>query len=218
MNLKGCIFDLDGVIVDTARFHFLAWKRLASQLGFDFTEEHNEALKGVSRMASLEIMLRVGGITKSKGEMELLAALKNEWYVEYISTMTESDLLPGSIELLNSLRSKGILTAIGSASRNARTILEKTKISSLFDVIVDGNKVSRAKPDPEVFLKGAEEMGLSPDNCIVIEDAQSGIEAAIAAGMRCVGIGNHEILGRADLVVPSISHLTFYQLETLKRK
>lgn len=216
MKLKGCIFDLDGVIVDTARFHFLAWKRLASELGFDFTEEHNEALKGVSRMASLEILLRVGGITKSKGEKELLAAIKNEWYVEYISTMAEGDLLPGSIELLNSLRSKGILTAIGSASRNARTILERTKISSLFDVIVDGNKVSRAKPDPEVFLKGAEEMGLSPEYCIVIEDAQSGIEAAIAAGMRCVGIGSHEILGRANLVVPAIRNLTINQLETLK--
>lgn len=215
MNLKGCIFDLDGVIVDTARFHFLAWKRLAKGLGFDFTEEHNEALKGVSRMASLEILLKVGGITRTTEEKELLAAVKNEWYVEYISAMTDGDVLPGSIELLNSLRSRGILTAIGSASRNAMTILERTKISSLFDVVIDGNKVTRAKPDPEVFLKGAEEMRLNPENCIVIEDAQSGIEAAIAAGMKCVGVGDREILRKANIVVPAIRDITIHQLETI---
>ena len=144
-----------------------------------------------------------------------LAAVKNEWYVEYISAMTDGEVLPGSIELLNSLRSRGILTAIGSASRNAMTILERTKISSLFDVVIDGNKVTRAKPDPEVFLKGAEEMRLNPENCIVIEDAQSGIEAAIAAGMKCVGVGDREILRKANIVVPAIRDITIHQLETI---
>jgi beta-phosphoglucomutase len=215
MDLRGCIFDLDGVIVDTARYHYLAWKRLAKELGFEFTESNNEALKGVSRMASLEILLRVGGITKSPGEKEELAARKNGWYVEYISKMTPAEILPGSVRLLKALRREGILTAIGSASRNAGMILDGIRLRELFDVVIDGNKIHSAKPDPEVFVRGAQEMNLPPSTCIVFEDAQAGIEAAIAGGMKCVGVGDPIILGRADMVIPDLTKITVEQLRNL---
>jgi len=215
MDLKGCIFDLDGVIVDTAKYHFLAWQRLAEEMGFDFTEDHNEALKGVSRMASLEILLRVGGIVKDDEEKIELATRKNNWYVEYISHMTPEEILPGSIDLLNLLRSEGILTAIGSASRNAGMILDRIGLRTMFDAIIDGNKIHSAKPDPEVFLKGAEELGLAPENCVVFEDAQAGIEAAIAGGMKCIGVGSPLNLGRANLVVPDLKNITLNQIKNL---
>jgi len=215
MVLKGCIFDLDGVIVDTAKYHFLAWQRLADEMGFDFTEDHNEALKGVSRMASLEILLRVGGIVKDDEEKIELATRKNNWYVEYISRMTPDEILPGSIDLLTRLRSEGILTAIGSASRNAGMILDRIGLRLMFDAIVDGNKIHSAKPDPEVFLKGAEELGVAPENCVVFEDAQAGIEAAIAGGMKCIGVGSPLNLGRANLVVPDLKHITLNQIKNL---
>lgn len=215
MELKGCIFDLDGVIVDTAKYHFMAWRRLAKELGFVFTIEQNEALKGVSRMASLEILLKTGGVSVSEMEKEHLAARKNGWYVEFISGMTPDEILPGSIRLLKALRKEGILTAIGSASRNAGTILDGIKLRDMFDVIVDGNKIHKAKPDPEVFLRGAQEMKLHPSDCIVFEDAQAGIEAAIAGGMRCVGVGNPELLGKANLVIPNLKKITVKQLRNL---
>jgi len=215
MDLRGCIFDLDGVIVDTAKYHFMAWRRLAKELGFEFTIEDNEALKGVSRMTSLEILLRTGGVTVGEKEKEALAARKNVWYVEFISGMTPDEILPGSVRLLKSLRKAGILTAIGSASRNAGTILDRIGLREMFDVIVDGNKIQKAKPDPEVFLKGAEEMKLSPSCCIVFEDARAGIEAAIAGGMKSVGVGNPELLGRADLVIPDLKKITLRELRNL---
>lgn len=215
MELRGCIFDLDGVIVDTAKYHFMAWRRLAKDLGFEFTVEDNEALKGVSRMTSLEILLRTGDVTVSDNEKEVLAARKNGWYVEFISGMTPDEILPGSVRLLKSLRKAGIMTAIGSASRNAGTILDRIELREMFDVIVDGNKIQKAKPDPEVFLKGAEEMNLPPSSCIVFEDAQAGIEAAIAGGMKCVGVGSPELLGRADLVIPDLKKITIKELRNL---
>ena len=215
MDLRGCIFDLDGVIVDTAKYHFMAWRRLAKELGFEFTIEENEALKGVSRMTSLEILLRTGGVTVGEKEKEVLAARKNAWYVEFISGMTPDEILPGSVRLLKSLRKAGILTAIGSASRNAGTILDRIGLREMFDVIVDGNKIQKAKPDPEVFLKGAEEMKLPPSCCIVFEDARAGIEAAIAGGMKSVGVGNPELLGRADLVIPDLKKITIRELRNL---
>ncbi len=215
MELKGCIFDLDGVIVDTAKYHFMAWRRLAKELGFVFTLEDNEALKGVSRMASLEILLKTGGVTASDKEKEQLAARKNGWYVEFISGMTPDEILPGSIRLLKALRKEGILTGIGSASKNAGMILDGIRLREMFDVIVDGNKIHKAKPDPEVFLRGAEEMNLQPSECIVFEDAQAGIEAAIAGGMKCVGVGSPELLGRADLVIPDLRKITIKQLRNL---
>jgi len=215
MDLKGCIFDLDGVIVDTAKYHFMAWRRLAKELGFVFTLEDNEALKGVSRMASLEILLRTGGVTATEKEKEVMAARKNGWYVEFISGMTPGEILPGSIRLLKALRKEDILTAIGSASKNAGMILDGIGLREMFDVIVDGNKIHKAKPDPEVFLRGAEEMGLAPANCIVFEDAQAGIEAAIAGGMRCVGVGSPDLLGKADMVIPDLRKITINQLRNL---
>ncbi|MDX9772804.1 MAG: beta-phosphoglucomutase [Bacteroidales bacterium] len=215
MELKGCIFDLDGVIVDTAKYHFMAWRRLAKEMGFTFTLEDNEALKGVSRMTSLEILLSKGGVSVSASEMEELAARKNGWYVEFISGMTPDEILPGSTELLTNLRKAGILTAIGSASKNAGSILDAIKIRSMFDVIVDGNKIQKAKPDPEVFLRGAQEMELPPSCCVVFEDAQAGIEAAIAGGMKCVGVGNPERLGKADMVIPDLRKITIKQLRNL---
>ena len=215
MDLRGCIFDLDGVIVDTAKYHFIAWKRLARELGFDFTINDNEALKGVSRMVSLGILLNKGGIRVSEKEKERLAARKNEWYVELISGMKPDEVLPGSMELLTALRKEGILTAIGSASKNAGTILDRTGLRDKFDVIIDGNRISRAKPDPEVFLKGAEEMDLPPSSCVVFEDALAGIEAAIAGGMKCVGVGSPETLGKADLVIPDLRKISIKQLKNL---
>ena len=215
MELKGCIFDLDGVIVDTARYHYLAWKRLAAEMGFEFTPEHNEALKGVSRMASLNILLSVGGIKKDAREKEALADRKNNWYVEYISEMTPSEILPGSVELLEKLRAEGILTAIGSASKNAGTILERIGLIKLFDTIVDGHTITNAKPDPEVFLKAAAELGIAPGNCVVFEDAVAGIEAALAGGMRCVGIGDKRRLIKANLVLPDLREITIEQLRQL---
>jgi len=216
MDLRGCIFDLDGVIVDTAKYHFMAWRRLAKELGFTFTVAENEALKGVSRMASLEILLKTGGVTiADQGEKEVLAARKNNWYVEFISGMTPGEILPGSIRLLKALRREGILTAIGSASKNAGTILDRINLREMFDVVIDGNKISKAKPDPEVFARGAEEMKLPPSSCIVFEDAQAGIEAAIRGGMKCVGVGDPELLGRADLVIPDLRKVSVKQLRNL---
>lgn len=215
MDLRGCIFDLDGVIVDTARYHFMAWRRLAKELGFVFTLEDNEALKGVSRMASLEILLSKGGITVSEKEKEILAARKNGWYLEFISGMKPDEILPGSVKLLKALRKEGILTAIGSASKNAGTILDGIGLREMFDVIIDGNKISKAKPDPEVFLRGAAEMGLNPSACVVFEDAQAGIEAALAGGMKCVGVGSPELLGRASIVIPGLEKITIKQLRNL---
>ncbi len=215
MALRGCIFDLDGVIVDTASYHFMAWRRLAKELGFEFTLEDNEALKGVSRMASLEILLEKGGIAVSDEEKEILAARKNGWYVEFISGMKPDEILPGSIRLLKALRRAGILTAIGSASKNARTIIDTTGLAGMFDVIVDGAMVTRAKPDPEVFLKGAEGMKLLPSECVVFEDAIAGIEAAMAAGMKCVGVGDPSILGKADMVIPDLRKIKVSDLKKL---
>jgi beta-phosphoglucomutase len=203
-NMKGAIFDLDGVIVDTAKYHYLAWKRLARELGFEFRESDNERLKGVSRMKSLEILLEVGGLSFSDEEKKMLADKKNSWYVEYISAIDESELLKGAREYIIRLKERGIKIALGSASKNSPIILERLKITNLFDSIVDGNKVSRAKPDLEVFLIAAGELCLKPAECVVYEDAEAGIAAARAAGMRTVGIGSRGILKEADIVVPGL--------------
>jgi beta-phosphoglucomutase len=206
-NMKGAIFDLDGVIVDTAKFHYLAWKRLAEELGFEFKELDNERLKGVSRMKSLEILLEVGGLSVSDDEKLLLAEKKNNWYVEYISTIDESELLKGAKDYIVKLRNSNIKIALGSASKNAPMILNRLNITSLFDSIVDGNKVSKAKPDPEVFLIAAMELGLKPQECVVFEDAEAGITAAKSAGMRTVGIGNRETLKEADIIVAGLHEI-----------
>lgn len=207
-EVKGTIFDLDGVIVDTAKYHYLAWKRLANEeLGFDFTEEQNEMLKGVSRVRSLEILLELSGQTRTKEEQEALCAKKNDWYVDSIKTIDESEILKGAKDYLIQLRSKGVLISLGSASKNAVPILEGLGIIGLFDAIIDGNKVSKAKPDPEVFLKGAEALGLDPKDCVVFEDSAAGIEAAKAGGMYAVGIGTPEALPLADEHVAGLFEL-----------
>jgi beta-phosphoglucomutase len=199
MVKRAFIFDLDGVIVDTAKYHYLAWKRLADELGIDFNEHHNERLKGVSRMASLSIILELGGLTLPADKMEALATRKNNWYVEYIEKMTPDEILPGVVDFVISARGMKILTAIGSASKNTPMILERTAIKHLFDAVADGNNVSKAKPDPEVFLKAADLLGVDPMDCVVFEDAQAGIEAAKNAGMRCVAIGSPLLLKGADI-------------------
>lgn len=214
-SIKACIFDLDGVIVDTAVYHYKAWKRLANSLGFDFTEEQNEKLKGVSRVRSLELILQWGGITKTAAEQEVLATEKNTWYVEMISHMKPDEILPGAKEFVQACRDAGIKTALGSASKNSMMILEKIGMVDLFDAIIDGNKVSKAKPDPEVFLKGAEAVGVAPAGCVVFEDAIAGIEAAIAGGMKAVGIGSPEVLTEANLVISGLDKMSIEKLDTL---
>jgi beta-phosphoglucomutase len=212
MKFKGCIFDLDGVIVDTAKYHFLAWKRLADRLNIPFTEKDNERLKGVSRMASLEIILELGKINPDPLVKTDYATLKNEWYVDYISRMQPEEILPGAVDLLTELRRAGIKIAIGSASRNTPMILERTGITDLFDAVADGNNVTRAKPDPEVFLVAADKLKLEPPDCIVFEDAIAGIEAAHRAGMKCIGIGSPELLSEADFIAGGLYDLTLKKL------
>jgi len=214
-QLKACIFDLDGVVVDTAKYHYLAWKRLANELGFEFSEQHNERLKGVSRMRSLEILLEVGGLTFPPEKMEELAAKKNAWYVEYIKKMTPDEILPGAKEFLEDLRKNGIRIALGSASKNSPLILDRIGLKNHFDAVIDGNSVTIAKPAPDIFLSAAKALGVSPQHCIVFEDAEAGIEAAINAGMRTVGIGNPQILSRADFVVPNLIGFTYSKLVKL---
>lgn len=209
---KACLFDLDGVIVDTAKYHYLAWKRLANELGFDFTEHDNERLKGVSRVRSLEILLEIGGLTLDAESQARLAAKKNEWYVEMISHMDESEVLPGARAFLEACRAAGIKTALGSASKNAMTILRNIRMVECFDAIIDGNCTSAAKPDPEVFLLGARELGVEPSDCVVFEDAEAGVEAALRAGMACVGIGSSATLGRAHVVVSGLAEMRLDRL------
>ena len=214
-TIKACIFDLDGVIVDTAVYHYKAWKRLANQMGFDFTEEQNELLKGVSRVRSLEIILGIGGLTKTETEQEELATLKNKWYVDMIGQMKPDEILPGAKEFVQACRDAGIKTALGSASKNSMMILAKINMVDLFDAIIDGNKVSKAKPDPEVFLKGAEELGVKPSECVVFEDAIAGVEAAVNGGMKVVGIGSPKVLTDANLVIGGLDEMSLEKLDQL---
>lgn len=208
-NIEGAIFDLDGVIVDTAKYHYSAWKKLANMLGFEFTEKDNEKLKGVSRKESLEILLKIGGKENEFSEVqkEELMDIKNSWYLEYIDKLTEEDLLPGAKELILTLKEQGIKTGLATASKNAMLILERLNIKDLFDAIVDGTQISRAKPDPEIFLKCAQKLKIDPQKCIVFEDAAAGIKAAKLAGMFAVGVGAFEILSEADIVVSSLEQM-----------
>ncbi len=209
-----CIFDLDGVLVDTAKYHYLAWAELARALGFEFTSEQGEATKGVSRMASLDIVLRAGGMEHrfSAEEKERLAAEKNARYLEFITRMTADEVLPGALQFLQGLKAAGIKVVLGSASKNAGVILDRCGLRLLFDHVVDGTLVSKAKPDPEVFAKGAELAGERPADCVVFEDAAAGIEAATRAGMRSVGVGGSPLLNRATLQLPTFEGFTFEKL------
>ena len=205
---KAFIFDLDGVIVDTAKYHFLAWRNLANALGFDFTEEQNELLKGVSRVKSLEILLSIGKVELPKEKKQKLLLQKNKEYLEYVNKMTSEEILPGVNDLLNFLEINDIKYALGSASKNAPLILEKVGLLNRFTAIVDGNDVSKAKPDPEVFLIGARKLGMNPENCVVVEDAIAGIQAANAAKMISIGIGDANVLHEADYVFKDMTAIT----------
>jgi beta-phosphoglucomutase len=217
--IKAFLFDLDGVLVDTAGFHYQAWRRMANSLGFDFTHEFNETLKGVSRMESLDLILALGNVTLPDERKLALAAQKNEWYLELVNQMTPADILPGVNAFLAQIKQIGeqghpIKIALGSVSKNAPLILERVGLSHIFNAIIDGTKITHSKPDPEVFLKGAAELNVRPEECIVFEDAVAGIEAAKRGNMFALGIGSPDVLTQADLVVPSLEHLTVTELLT----
>jgi beta-phosphoglucomutase len=203
MTYKACLFDLDGVLVDTAIYHYQAWKNLGSKFGYVLTEEQNEQLKGVSRVESLNRI--IGWANYAATEEQKLAWLieKNDDYLELISNMNPSEILPGVLDFLHQIKEAGFKIALGSASKNAEIILSKTGLIDWFDLIIDGNKVTKSKPDPEVFLKGATGLGFLPTECIVFEDAQAGVEAAKAGNMRAIGIGDADMLSQADKVIPS---------------
>jgi beta-phosphoglucomutase len=215
---KGIIFDLDGVIVDTAKFHYLAWRKMANDLGFDITLEQNEQLKGVSRVHSLEQILGWGNKTVSESEFERLMTSKNEDYLARIAHMDEADLLPGVKKVLDYLTENNIPFALGSASKNARPILKGLDIEKRFTAIVDGNDVTKAKPNPEVFLIAAEKLGMAPEDCIVFEDSVAGVEAANVAGMISIGIGDSEILKQADYNFADFTEIDIDFIEKILRK
>ena len=197
MKTKAFIFDLDGVIVDTAKYHYLAWKKIADTLNIDFTHQHNELLKGVSRVRSLEIILGLGNVEATEEQKNEWLNQKNEDYLAYIDKMDDSEILPGVMRVLNFLKDHNQPIILGSASKNARPILEKVQILNYFDDIVDGNDVSNAKPDPEVFIVGARKANQANENSIVFEDSVAGIEAANTAKMTSIGIGEASILNEA---------------------
>lgn len=217
MTKKGFVFDLDGVIVDTAKYHYLAWKKLADQLGFEFTHQHNELFKGVSRKKCLEILLDIGNIKASQNQFDSWMVEKNVDYLEYIEHMDESEVLPDVPRILNYLKDGNFPIALGSASKNARPILEKVKLIHYFDAIVDGNDVTKAKPDPQVFLIAAEELNVVPKDCIVFEDAIAGIQAANNAKMISVGIGDAKVLAEADYNFNDFTKIDFGFLDGLTK-
>ena len=204
MQIQAFIFDLDGVIADTAVFHYQAWRELANRLGFDIDHEFNETLKGVGRMDSLNRVLAHGGIQMSEAQKHIEAEQKNREYVELISHMTPADLLPGAREALLAVRTAGLKIALASASKNGPMILERTGVAELFDTIVDPALLKNGKPDPEIFLTAARQLDLPPNACIGVEDAISGIEAIKSAGMFAVGIGDAKVLAQADIVLPDL--------------
>ena len=215
MNKIGFIFDLDGVIVDTAKYHYLAWKKLANELGFDFTEEQNELFKGVSRKRCLEILLDIGKVKATQEQFDAWMVEKNDDYLRYIENMDASEILPDVTKVLKYLKSKEVPIALGSASKNAKPILEKVGLLSYFDVIVDGNSVTKAKPDPEVFLIAARKLGVRAKDCVVFEDAVAGIEAANNAEMTSIGIGDARVLSGADYNFKDFTEIDFSFFENL---
>lgn len=212
--IRAVIFDLDGVIVDTAHYHFLAWKRLGKEIGVDLTEADNEKLKGVSRMQSLQIILDMGKINLSKEKKESLATRKNEWFVEYVEAMKPEEIFPGVKDLILLLRKNGKKVALASSSKNAPRVVELLRIQDLFDVIVDGSMIIDTKPDPEIFLLTAQKLGVKPQDCVVFEDAEAGVEAAIRAGMKCVGVGS-ENLSKANKVFKRTADFKLEDLQSL---
>jgi len=209
---KACLFDLDGVIVDTAVYHFQAWRRLANELGFDFTEHQNEQLKGISRMESLDLILNWGNVNLAEEQKIEWASRKNDWYLELVMQMTPNEVLKGVPEFLKSLSASGIKIALGSASKNSRIILKKINMIEYFDVIIDGNIITKSKPNPQVFILGAKATNCKPEDCVVFEDAVAGVQAGKAGGMKVIGVGNAEILHEADFVIQGFEEMTLDRL------
>lgn len=214
-EIRACIFDLDGVIVDTARHHFVAWQNLAEELGVPFSAEDNEALKGVSRVDSLEYILKKGGLVLDPATKVQLMDRKNAHYLELAGKTSPADALPGVVELIAELKSNGIKVALGSSSKNAEMILTRLNLLEAFDALVDGNHITLSKPDPEVFLMGAKALGLPPAECLVFEDAQSGIDAANTGGFPVIGIGDQGALSGASAVIEGFADRTWSELRSL---
>jgi beta-phosphoglucomutase len=204
-RFSGVIFDLDGVITDTARYHYLAWKRLAESQGVHFDEAANEHLKGIDRMGSLELILASSPRRYTAQEKLALATEKNEHYKELISTMTPADLLPGAVAALDGARAAGLRIGLASVSKNAFTVLERLGITDKFDYIVDAATVANSKPDPEIFLRAAQELGVPTSACFGVEDAVAGVASIKAAGMYAVGVGDPAVLTQADVVIPDLT-------------
>lgn len=214
MELKGILLDLDGVITETAEYHYQAWKQLASEIGITIDRQFNECLKGVGRMDSLELILRHGGVADqySQDEKAALAERKNRQYVELLKNLTPDNVLPGIRDFLRDARADGVKLCLASASKNARTIMDALDLTQSIDFIADA-AVARSKPAPDIFLLAAEGLGLSPEDCIGIEDAAAGIKAIHASGMKAVGIGDKAALREADLLLPSTSHLVYHEVK-----
>ncbi len=212
---KAVIFDLDGVIVDTAKYHFTAWKSVSKKLGFNFTHKQNETLKGVSRVKSLDILIDLSGKTISDKEKEALLISKNEEYLSLVAEMKADEILEGIVTVLDYLDANKIKYALGSASKNAPRILKKVGLFDRFHAIVDGNDVIKGKPNPEVFLKAAKKLKIQPENCIVIEDAVAGVTAANSANMLSIGIGEQNTLQHADIILKNTSRLSVKLLKSI---
>lgn len=214
-EIRACIFDLDGVIVDTASHHFVAWRQLADELGVPFSEEDNEALKGVSRVDSLEYILNKGGLVLDAATKVRLMDRKNAHYLELAGQTTPEDALPGVVKLIDELKASDMKVALGSSSKNAEMILTRLTLIDRFDALVDGNHITLSKPDPEVFLMGAKALNLAPEQCLIFEDAQSGIDAANSGGFPVIGIGNTDSLSNAAAVIPGFGHVTWADINAL---
>ena len=215
-EIKGIIFDLDGVIVDTAKYHYIAWKTLANQLGIDFSEKENENLKGVSRIDSLNYILNLGELYLSDSGKRKLAASKNLNYLELIKNLDETEILPGVLEWFDQCETNNIKIALGSASKNARRILDSVRLIDRFDVIIDGNDTSKTKPHPQVFNLAAKGLGFLPSECVVIEDSLKGLIAAKNGNFHSIGIGDPEVLNNADINMRTMSDAGLEILNNLK--
>ena len=214
--IKGVIFDLDGVIVSTDELHYQGWKHMADGEGIYFDREINERLRGVSRMESLEIILEKATKSYTDAQKEALATLKNDYYKELLATtLSPKDILPGVKEVLSGLKTAGVKIAIGSSSKNTPTILKQIGMDKTFDAISDGNNIKNSKPDPEVFLVAAEWLGLKPEVCLVVEDAEAGITAALAANMKTLAVGSAVTDERADLAAADLSLISVEQMINL---
>ncbi len=213
--IKGFIFDLDGVIVDTAKYHYLAWKSLANSLGFDLSEEENEQLKGVSRVESLEYILKLGKVTLSDNEKSKFLYSKNDQYINLLDELSSDDILPGIMNLLDEIKNAKMGLALGSASKNSKPILSKLGILEMFDFISDGNSTSKSKPDPEVFYIAAKGIGLNPSDCVVVEDSIKGLEAAKTGGFMSIGLGDAKVLANSDATFESLEGITLTKIQNL---